>query len=348
LASLNNGLEWHGIYKLEGDALTVCHGIERPLEFRESERQQALYVFHRQSREAAALAPEYPNAPGCYWTIEPKGAMPGALGGSGINVLITKDPQGALVVNMSYVTKLDGRKPNPEYRPVFFDDKKARYLVEAREEVSGASPAIRGVTLVTCEFRLDPKVLPFDRVKGLGIEVVSAEVLRAEADALSAKAFQSARDAGIELLPRPEVGKPYEFMLTASDGKALRSDAMKGKVVLIDCWASWSGPCTDKMAELKALYERRRGDGFEVIGLNFDFDRTRGERLVKALALPWPQVFVPVDDRTRRLWADGPGFPSYPRLLLIDRQGILRWDGGSPESLDERTNAMLDAPRPGK
>ncbi len=81
--------------------------------------------------------------------------------------------------------------------------------------------------------------------------------------------------------------------------------------------------------------------------MNFDLDAS-GKRLVQALALPWPQVYVPADNRTRRLWREGPGFPSYPRLLLIDRQGILRWDGGNPEGLDERINALLNAPGTGK
>ena len=185
------------------------------------------------------------------------------------------------------------------------------------------------ILIVMNEYRLDPNVLPFDRVKGVGFEMVPAEVLQAEADAARDRAFQEARASGIELLPRPLVGKPYEFTLTVADGEIVRSDALKGKVVLIDCWASWNGSCTEKLPRLKTLYDRRRGDGFEVIGLNFDQARAHGERLVKALALPWPQVYVPGDDRTRRLWREGPDFPSYPKLLLIDRQGVLRWDGGN-------------------
>jgi thiol-disulfide isomerase/thioredoxin len=122
---------------------------------------------------------------------------------------------------------------------------------------------------------------------------------------------------------------------------------MKGKVVLIDCWAGWCSPCMAKMPQLKTLYEGRHGDGFEVIGVNFDKDRTRGEQLVKTVALPWPEVFVPGDDRTRRLWTEGPGIASLPRLLLIDREGILRWDG-SPAELEERIAALLDTHRPGR
>ena len=53
--------------------------------------------------------------------------------------------------------------------------------------------------------------------------------------------------------------------------------------MLIDCWAGWCSPCMAKMPRLKALYERRRADGFEVIGVNFDHDRARAEELVKTI-----------------------------------------------------------------
>ena len=89
--------------------------------------------------------------------------------------------------------------------------------------------------------------------------------------------------------------------------------------MLIDCWAGWCSPCMAKMPQLKALYERRHGDGFEVIGVNFDHNRDRAEELVKTVGLPWSEVYVPDDDRTRELWADGPGITDLPRLFLIDR-----------------------------
>ncbi len=190
------------------------------------------------------------------------------------------------------------------------------------------------------EYRLDPTILPFDGVKKLGIEVVPPEARQASEGAASALAMKEARDSRVEILPRPEIGKPYEFSLTDTKGRLIRSAELKGKVVLIDCWAGWCSPCMAKMPGLKAMYERRHVDGFEIIGVNFDPTRARAEELVKTVSMPWALVYVPEDDHTRELWAKGPGITDLPRLFLIDRQGILRWAGGTGE-LEGHVNLLL-------
>ncbi len=95
-----------------------------------------------------------------------------------------------------------------------------------------------------------------------------------------------------------------------------------------------------KMLRLKALYERRHTDGLEVIGVNFDKNRARADVLVTAIGLPWAEVYLPDDDRTRRVWAEGPGISNLPRLFLIDREGILRWEGG-PNDLERQIHEWL-------
>jgi RNA polymerase sigma factor (sigma-70 family) len=342
LNMLNTGLSLQGLYQLEGDTLIVSMGVQRPKDLDEGQGHVRM-VFHRESRTPTLLPQEYPTAPGCYWALEPRGAVGSATYSSGIDVMAKKDPQGAMIITLAYVARRQNGRRDVEYRPVAFDDKKVRHLPKRIRGGGSESPSIRGVVLVMNEYRLDPDALPFDRVRNLGIELIPIEARQATETAASARAVKEARDAGTAILPWPEVGKPFAFSLTDTKGRVIRASELKGKVVLIDCWAGWCSPCMAKMPGLKQLYERRHGDGLEIVGINFDNDRARAEELVRTHGLPWTEVWVPDDDRTRRLWVDGPGIAGLPRLFLIDREGILRWDGGFPGGgdLEDKINSLL-------
>jgi thiol-disulfide isomerase/thioredoxin len=272
----------------------------------------------------------FPTFPGYWWAIGPEPrhgrlhpnwsvgwSAPHPLGPGGIVVIEETDPNGALKLTLAY--KPDGDKGGlARYRPVAFDARGKRHTL--RQSFGGGAGGADGVAMY--RWSLDPKVLPAEQVEFLGIESLARggpRVIAREAAARAAK-------EGVEVPSFPQVGEPYAFTLTTADGTKISSRDLRGKVVLVDCWATWCSPCVALLPEIKALYEKWHGDGLEVVGISFDNNAGKAKAKCGELGLTWPQVIVPADDKTRTLWQEAAGIAILPRVLLIDREGILRAD----------------------
>jgi thiol-disulfide isomerase/thioredoxin len=189
-------------------------------------------------------------------------------------------------------------------------------------------------------YRLDPKVLPAKAVTQVAVEMVTPEAGREESRFRAGQAMRHAKATGVEILPLPRVGEAYDFSLTSIEGKAIRSGDLKGKVVVIDCWASWCSPCMDMMPKLKSLYERHHAEGLEVLGICFDHDAKRAREALDRLGVTWSQVLVPNEETVRALWHDGADIGSLPRILVLDRRGRLQADC-SPQEVEAEVAKRL-------
>ena len=102
-------------------------------------------------------------------------------------------------------------------------------------------------------------------------------------------------------------------------GKPLSVAQCKGKVVLIDFWATWCGPCVRELPNVLETYKKHHGQGFEIIGISLDQDREKLESFIKSKDMSWPQFF---DGKgwENKLAAQY-GITSIPATFLLDREG---------------------------
>lgn len=122
------------------------------------------------------------------------------------------------------------------------------------------------------------------------------------------------------------------FEVTDLDGKPLSIAAAKGKVVLVDFWATWCGPCVNELPNVIAAYNKYHDKGFEIIGISLDQDKAALTDFIKKHEMPWPQFF---DGKGwQNELAEEYGINSIPATFLLDKDGKIIGKGLRGPALD--------------
>jgi thiol-disulfide isomerase/thioredoxin len=110
-----------------------------------------------------------------------------------------------------------------------------------------------------------------------------------------------------------------DFNLKTLSGKEITLSGLKGRVVLLDFWATWCGPCKDSIPHLLKLYKTNEAKGFEIVGISLDKkDPEAVRRFVKSMGIPYPVLIAP--EGFERNY----GVSALPTCLLIDKEGRTR------------------------
>ncbi len=123
------------------------------------------------------------------------------------------------------------------------------------------------------------------------------------------------------------VGKPFELEFTeATKGTHITMASLKGKVVVIDFWATWCGPCIAEMPNMKKLYAEYKDKGVEFIGVSLDQPVEKGglEKLstyVQKNGIEWPQYYQ--GNYWQSAFSASWGINSIPCVFLVDAEGNL-------------------------
>ena len=148
--------------------------------------------------------------------------------------------------------------------------------------------------------------------------------------------------ANVKQMKATAVGQKFtDFEMQTPEGEKVKlSDYVgKGKVVLVDFWASWCGPCRREMPNLVDLYAKYKNKNFEIVGVSLDQSGEAWKNAIKQLNISWPQMsdLKYWDCEGAKLYA----VSSIPHTVLIDKDGTILARGLAGEALQEKLAEVI-------
>lgn len=145
----------------------------------------------------------------------------------------------------------------------------------------------------------------------------------------------------VQAMMATTIGKTApEIMMSTPAGDELALSSLRGKIVLIDFWASWCGPCRKEMPNVIKAYAKYKSKGFEIYGVSLDQDKARWEEAIAKDGITWPQV------SDLKMWSSSVvrqyNIQGIPYTVLLDREGKIIAKNLRGEELEEKLASILN------
>ncbi len=258
--------------------------------------------------------------------------------------------KGLTEFDAAYAAALKAGPSNPSrWEAALFDAMTGR----AREITGVAGPEKKAITLDDILKAEDAKPETKSQASLIGVMEAAdaAEAPGGDTTAWLAKAEKHLKDFPAEKMNKVVEGKiksikasadlktkPLELKFTAVDGREVDVSKLQGKVVLIDFWATWCGPCVAELPNVLKAYKELHPKGFEIVGISLDGEKSELEAFVKEKGMEWPQYF------DGKGWQNEIstkyGIQSIPAMWLLNKKGMVV-STAARGSLEEQVTKLL-------
>jgi thiol-disulfide isomerase/thioredoxin len=147
--------------------------------------------------------------------------------------------------------------------------------------------------------------------------------------------------------PKTNTGPVIELAGPGLAGKEISLAQLRGKVVIVDFWATWCGPCRGEMPNMKSIYRKFHDQGLEIVGVSLDSERHKLNNYVREENISWPQIYY--DNPSEQEWNNPLArkfrVRAIPHTLLVDRDGKLVEDDLRGSELESAVGEQFGRPR---
>ncbi len=175
------------------------------------------------------------------------------------------------------------------------------------------------------------------------LEKVFADADKSKTEAAQLNKLLEGKYAG--LVFDTSVGKPAPEVTSVDlDGKKVKLSDLRGKIVVLDFWATWCGPCRAMIPHSRKLVARMKDKPFVMVSISADAERATVQEFLKKNPMPWTHWFNGAEGAALEDWE----VEGLPTVVVLDPKGVIRFKDVREEELDEAVEALLKELKDGK